>query len=369
MHQKKLWIWQHAEYPNFIYQKENIEKIILATTKEQGVLEGEIKHLTQDATTSFKLETALNEIMYTSSMEGEMLQRSSVRSSLRKQFEKFDDKQSTKHTDSIASVQKDANKNHKPLSIERLHQWHFALMQNGEHDNTQVTAGAFRKYDEMYVTSGSGFRTKVHYQALPHKEINDAMDRFIAYCSNAEDNPFIKSAIAHIWFVQIHPYGDGNGRIARSITNYILAKELGLDSRFFSLSLAINNDLTTYSHILETSNKLIKNPHLELTAWIEWHTTIIYKAIELSIQHIDNTIEKTKFYDKIRDIKINVNQSKAINMLIGRKEPMINNSMYRAITGSSQVTASRQLNDLVKKGVLKKVEGQKGRSTVYELYL
>ena len=300
-------------------------------------------------------------------MEGEILKRSSVRASLRKQFEKFETQGSTKHTDNIASVQEDANHNYEPLTVQRLNTWHLDLMKEGEYDSTQVTVGEFRNYDEMYVTSGSGSRTRVHYQAIPHKEIDRAMETFLAYCNTSTESAFIKSAIAHIWFVQIHPYDDGNGRIARNISNHILSKELGLDSRYFSLSLSIHNDVSTYGHILEESNRLVKNPNLDLSTWIEWHTNTIAKAIKLSIKHIDATIEKTKFYDKIRDIKINKNQSKAINMLIVGKETMINNNMYRTMTGASQVTASRQLTDLVKKEVLRKVSGNEGRSTAYEL--
>ena len=140
-------------------------------------------------------------------------------------------------------------------------------------------------------------------------------------------------------------------------------------SQYFSISHAINNDLKKYGHILEDTNKLSKNPDLDLTPWIKWHTQTLNKAIGLSIDIIEKTIEKTKFYDKIRNIKINPNQSKAINMLLVGKEKMINNGMYRVMTGTSQVTASRQLNDLVKKGVLKPLAEQKGRSAAYELNL
>jgi len=191
--------------------------------------------------------------------------------------------------------------------------------------------------------------------------------KFLDYCNTSKDNPIIKSAIAHIWFVQIHPYGDGNGRISRNITNHILSKNLGLDTKYFSVSHAINNDLKNYGLILEETNRLSKNPNLDLTHWIEWHTKILNQAIKLSIDIITRTIEKTKFYDKISHLKINENQSKAINMLLNSKEKIITNSIYRAITGSSQVTASRQLNDLLKKEVLELVPEQKGRNTAYVL--
>ena len=369
MQKNRLWIWQHTNYPHFTYDAQTIEPHLLETMRIQGQLEGSIKHLSLDMQHTLQTDTLLDEILFTSYMEGEVLHRESVRSSLRKVFEEVDDHKGSKHTDNIASVQYDVNTNTEPLSLERLHRWHYELMVQGGYDATQVTPGAFRSYNEMYVTSGTGAKTRVHYVAPPSERLDAQMADFLAYCNSTTDNPLIQSAIAHIWFVQIHPYGDGNGRIARNITNYILSKRLGLDSRYFSLSHAINNNLKNYGELLEQSNRLTKNPELDMTPWIVWHTQMIQTAIEMSLHAIDKTIAKTKFYDKIREIKINENQSKAIDFLLSGKETSINNSMYRAMTGTSQVTASRQLSDLVKKGVLQKVANQKARSSAYELCL
>jgi len=369
MKNKLLWIWQNPDYPNFTYDKKIVLQQIQAISKKQGELEGSIKHLALETRENLFTENLLDEIMYSSSIEGELLQRSSVRASLRKQFEKLENLASDKHTDNIVSIQKDVNTNHEPLSQARLNHWHHELMIDSNYDSIQVTPGEFRKYDDMYVTSGEGIRRKVHYLAPPASTINDEINKFLIYCNTSTDHPIIKSAIAHIWFVQIHPYGDGNGRLARNITNHLLSKELDLDTKYFSISHVINNDLKNYGQILEDTNRVSKNPTMDLSRWITWHTNTIYKAIELSIDIVDKTIAKTKFYDKIRDIKINPNQSKAIDMLLIGKEPMINNGIYRMITGTSQVTASRQLNDLVKKGVLQSLSGSKGRSAAYELNL
>jgi Fic family protein len=362
-----LWIWQNSNYPNFTYDKNRLLQQIQDISKKQGELEGSIKHLVLNEKNNLFTQNLLDEIMYNASIEGEILQRSSVRASLRKQFHKLEKLPSDKHTDNIVSIQKDVNTNHEPLSKERLNHWHHELMINSHYNSTQVSPGEFRDYDDMYVTSGEGMRRKVHYLAPPANTIDDEINRFLNYCNTSTDNPIIKSAIAHIWFVQIHPYGDGNGRLTRNITNHLLSKELGLDIKYFSISHAIHNELKKYGQILEDTNRLLKNPTMDLTTWISWHTHIIYNAIELSLRIVDNTISKTKFYDKIREIKINPNQSKAIDMLLKEKEPMINNSIYRMITGTSQVTASRQLNDLVKKGVLKPHLGSKGRSAAYTL--
>ncbi|HIP61248.1 MAG TPA: Fic family protein, partial [Sulfurovum sp.] len=327
MSKNKIWIWQDDSYPKFTYVKNKLNPLLLEVSHQLGILEGAIKHLSVETKHKVFTESILDEIVYNFSIEGEILQRSSVRSSLRKQFDNFDDNLANKHTDNIVSIQQDVNENHEPLTIERLHRWHHALMIDSKYDPSQVSPGEFREYDDMYVTSGEGIRRKVHYQAPPAKTLPTLMKRFLEYCNTSMDNPIIKSAIVHIWFVQIHPYGDGNGRIARNITNHILSKHLGLNTKYFSISHAINDDLKKYGLLSEETNKLSKNPDLDLSTWILWHTSIIDKAIALSTSIIDKTIEKTKFYDKIRDIKINPNQSKAINMLLTSQDKIITNSI------------------------------------------
>jgi len=369
MNNSQLWVWQHSNYPNFNYDKKEIFTEILVVSKIQGELEGTLKYLSTQERENIFSENMLDEIIYNSYIEGEILQRSSVRASIRNRIQNLNDPSSDKHTDNIVSIQQDINQNHQPLTKERLTHWHYEIMVNSQYDSTQVVAGEFRNYDDMYVTSGEGMRRKIHYVAPPSSMIDDEMTALLNYCNTSDDNPILKSAIAHIWFVQIHPFGDGNGRLTRNITNHILSNELGFDSRYFSISHTINNDLKKYAHILENTNKLTKNPDLDLTTWIKWHTTMIQNAIELSINIIDKSIAKTKFYDKIRDIKISSNQSKAIDMLLTSKEEMINNAIYRVLTETSQVTASRQLNNLVKKGVLQPIEGHKGRSVTYKLNL
>lgn len=367
MSNQKMWIWEHQNYPLFTYDKNEIETLILETSKAHGLLEGMLKHLSNQDESSIRLENAIEEIMTTSKIEGEILQRSSVRSSLRKQIEKIDDHLSSKHTDNLVKIQNDANSYSQSLSIEKLHKWHYALLIEGKYDMMQVTPGAFRDYDDMYVLSGDGIQTRVHYKAPPKAEIKPLMDRYIDYCNNAQDNPLIKSAIAHIWFEQIHPYGDGNGRIGRNITNHILSKELRLDARYFSLSHSILKNKKDYYKTLEQTNRLNTNPTLDLTGWIKKHTLFINQAIHTTIEAIDKVIAKTKLYDAIREIKINDNQAKIVDMLIEGKINFATNALYRSLTNTNSVTASRHLTDLVKKGILRQAGGHQGRSTAYEL--
>lgn len=367
MSNQKMWIWEHQNYPLFTYDKDEIDATIFEVSKIQGTLEGMLKHLSNQDESSIKLESAIDEIMTSSKIEGEILQRSSVRSSLRKQIEKIDDHLSSKHTDNLAKIQNDANSYNQPLSVEKLHEWHYNLLIEGKYDTTQVTPGAFRDYDDMYVLSGEGIHTRVHYKAPQKTEIRPLMDRYIDYCNNAQDNPLIKSAIAHIWFEQIHPYGDGNGRMGRNITNHILSKELGLDTRYFSLSHSILKNKEDYYKTLEQTNRLSTNPTLDLTIWIKKHTQFINQAIHTTIEAIDKVIVKTRLYDAIREIKINDNQAKIVDMLIEGKIELATNALYRSLTDTNSVTASRHLTDLVRKGILRQAGEHQGRSTAYKL--
>jgi len=369
MKKNPLWIWEAPNYPDFVYDREKIFDQLQHISKKQGELTGSIKFLSSEEKRTLFTENLLDEIVYNASIEGEILQRSSVRASIRKQFEHVKDAPDDRHTDNIVSIQKDIGTNPAPLTIERLNHWHHEIIVNGEHDREQVKPGAWRDYDDMYVISGEGARRRVHYLAPPVNTLTGHMETFLNYCNNTQENPLIKSAVAHIWFVQIHPYGDGNGRLTRNITNYLLAKEMGLDTHYFSISHAIDREIKNYGKILEETNRLASNPRMDLTQWITWHNRMVQSAIEFSLAVIDKSILKTKFYDRIRDVKINPNQAKAIDMLLNGKEKTINNRIYRMITGTSQVTASRQLKDLVKKGVLRPSKGGKGRSTLYELNL
>jgi len=354
MKTQKTWIWQHENYPDFIYDKEEIEPLLHKTIKTQGLLEGELKYLSSNESHTMMFDNAVNEIMLTSRLEGEILKRSSVRESLRKQLDiEHQTNHTNTHTDNLVEIQKEANNNHEPLSIEKLKDWHYNLLIDGEYEATQTKPGTFREYDDMYISSGEGAKKKIHYQALPHDRIDSELRQFIAYCNSSKDNPIIKSAIAHIWFEQIHPFGDGNGRIGRNITNHLLSKEFGLDTRYFSLSSAILHNGKKYYEILESTNRLSTNPNLDLTAWITVHTSFILEAIHTTIKHIDQIIEKTNLYDQLKNTKINESQSKVINWLLKNKNSLITNAIYRSMTGANQVTASRHLADLVKKEVLK----------------
>jgi Fic family protein len=366
MQHNQLWIWQHPHYPHFIVDESSLNLLLINTSKQHGKLIAKLEFLKLEELSKLITDITTNEIILTSQMEGEILQRESVRSSIRKKFEKLKEGHSTQHTDNLVSLQDDANRNYSELSISRLHHWHTNLFSNTTVAFPKHCIGRFRDHDEMYVISGNGANQKVHYHAIPHHKIKTQINALIDYCNTSKENPYIKSAKAHLWFESIHPYEDGNGRVGRVLTNHILSKELGLDSRYFSLSQSILLTSKEFYSILEKTNRLTQNQNMDITRWVIYHTQTIQSAINISLELIDKSIAKTKLYDKLKEIKINSNQQKAIDFLVNNH--IITNSLYRNITGTNQVTASRQLKDLVNKYILQEVEGKSGRSTSYELY-
>jgi Fic family protein len=370
----KKWIWEHQDFPHFNYDYKKIEPLIFKLIEKSGELKGKISYLSNNEQDNFSIETSLDEIVATSEIEGVTLRRDSVRSSLQKKlniaFNRLDDT-STKSSDSLTELYLDSRFNQEELTIQRLHKWHHAIFETYDSVLYPVNKGIFRDHDDMQIVSGAIGREKVHYVAMPQKQIESSMKELLAYINHSNENFIIKSAVAHLWFESIHPYDDGNGRIGRAMVNYILAKEGGLDNRYYSISSAINRDKPAYYRHLEKTQQLVHNANLELNKWIKWHTQSIDKSIEISIANIDQVVEKTKFHDKLKNIKLNEKQRKVINKLLDigveNFEGGITNKKYRALTKTDAVTASRHLRDMLNKGVIRETEGFSGRSTRYEL--
>jgi len=370
----KKWIWEHQDFPNFKYDYSQIEPMIFRLIEKSGELKGKISYLSNSEQDNFSIETSLNEIIATAEIEGVELKRDSVRSSLQKKlnitFNRVEDK-STKNSDSLTELYIDSRFNQEDLSLERLHRWHHAIFEEYSSVLYPVNKGVFRDHDDMQIVSGTMGKEKIHYIAIPQKQIESSIGQLIEYINSSRENFIVKSAIAHLWFESIHPYDDGNGRIGRAIVNYIVAKEGGLDNRYYSISSAINQYRQEYYNHLEKTQNLVQNSDLEVTKWIKWHTKSIEQSIEISMDNIQQVVEKTKFHDKIRHIKLNAKQSKVINRLLdigeGNFEGGLTNKKYRALTKSDSVTASRHLKDMINKGIIREIEGYSGRSTRYEL--
>ena len=371
--EEKKWIWQHDNYPSFPYNHTELDVILSQVSRSTGILEGTVNTLNSTNITSIQVDAVTNEILASSEIEGEILSRDSVRSSVRKRLDDtfdYTNDRSTHHTDGLVDVLIDSSFNHEPLTTERLHGWHNALFPSGYSGLTRIDVAKYRS-EEMSVVSGRGIKEKVHYEAPPYSTLESEMNKFLDYINTSKDNPYIKSALAHLWFVVVHPYDDGNGRITRAITNYVLSKELGLNHKYFSISSAVIEDKKNYYDTLEKTNKLLYNRDFNFTEWITWHTHMINNAINISLENIKAVVNKTKFWDRARTLNLNEKQTKVLNKLLdageGKFEGGLTNKKYRSITATTQVTASRHIRELVDKGLLSEIEGHGGRSTCYDI--
>jgi len=367
----KKWIWQHDNYPTFDYDLSTLDSILLDVSRNTGKLEGAIYALNEKNINDIMIDASINEILQSSEIEGEILSRDSVKSSVRKKLDEtfdYSNDSSTKHTDGLVALLLDSSDIDAPLTEERLHGWHSILFPTGYSDGHKIDVAQYRS-DEMEVVSNRGYREVVHYVAPSHAELKEQMDELLSYINETEENPYIKSAIAHIWFVSIHPYDDGNGRIARAITNYVLSKELGLDHKYYSLSTAIRQDKKGYYDSLEKSQNLFYNRSFEFTKWVLWHTNMINNAIDISLEQIEIITQKTKFWDRAREYSLNERQRKVIHKIlnIGMEnfEGGLSTKKYAKLVNTSIPTAKRDITLLLEYGLIEQVKGSAGRNTQY----
>jgi len=370
------WIWQHPNYPKFNYDKSKLDKLIEDINYHQGILDGVSKLFNQDDIRQIEIDTLTDEAINTSLIEGELFKRESVRSSFRKKLDaSFDgraDKYSTVATDSLVEILIDCSLNKDELTTERLHGWHNCLFENHYSKLEQINIASFRDNDDMEVVSGAIGHEKVHYLAVPINRINSDIEAFLDFCNQSEENIYIKSAIAHLWFVAIHPYDDGNGRIARAITDYILSKDtLVTQFKLYSISTAINNDRKGYYDILDRTTNLFYNRSFDITPWLEWHLQILKMAMIEALKNIEYVIQKTKFWDVHRNDTLNERQIKVLNKILDvgadNFEGGINTKKYMAITKTSKATAVRDITQLVEFECIRQIDGSKGRNVRYEV--
>lgn len=372
----KKWIWQHSDYPNFNYDRSQLLGLISQIDYHRGILDGMTKLFNQDDIRKIQIDTLTDEAINTSLIEGEVFKRESVRSSFRKKLDKdFDalsDKYSTKATDNLVEILIDCSLNKNPLTLERLHGWHNCLFENNYSKLNRINIASFRKDDDMEVISGAIGFEKVHYKAIPVSKIDDDIKNFLEYCNTSSENIYIKCAIAHLWFVSIHPYDDGNGRISRAITDYILSKySLNTEFKLYSISTAINSDRKAYYEILDKTTNLFLNRTFDITLWLIWHLNILKNAMQNALLNIEHLIQKTKFWDIHRNQPLNERQIKVLNKIfdvgIDNFEGGLNTKKYMAITKVSKATATRDIAELLEFECIKQVDGTAGRNVRYTI--
>ncbi len=374
MSQKKKWIWEHSNYRSFPYDLKALLPYLNQLTLNLGQVKALINLLNTKDKEQVKLDLITSEIVSTSAIEGEYLSRESVRSSLCKQlnFELQEEQDSSsKHTDALAEVLIDATTNHNALQLDRMHQWHKGLLSNTFNTFHKVNTGTFRDYDDMQVVSGSVGKEKVHYIGLPYKRIDNDITSILEYINTSNENIFIKSALTHLWFVSIHPYDDGNGRMARLLSDYVLAQEFSLEFKYFSIATAIAKQRKSYYAYLEKSQNLQENNNFDFTSWLQWYLEMFNDALEDVLQEISAITNRTKFWDKMRNTPLNKRQLKVINRLLqygeGNFEGGLTTKKYIAMTKTSVATAKRDIQELLNYQCIYQIEGTKGRNVSYDI--
>jgi len=367
-HDAHKWIWECKTFPHFSYTNIPLETLYFKFGQLKMV-----EHLLNKSTSTELLVDVLeNEAVATSAIEGETLQRSSVRSSIHKilRLDIQQEYSGNYQIDNLIEIILDAKTNRAPLDFERLSSWHKALFPTNQSGLRKIVAGEYRTHDdEMRIVSGPWEREKVHYIAPPSSQMNIRMGEFLQWLEDEnESNLLIKAAIAHLYFVLIHPFEDGNGRITRAITDYVLAKANLVNATFYSVATAIQYHRKEYYEILDT---ICQSNTLDITQWIEWFIKILEISIDDTLKKVDVIQLKTKFWDKHFDSNLNERQKKVIFKMLSALPEVFEGGMkvnkYMNINKSTRITASRDLSDLVQKGVMNTFGS--GRGVFYLLNL
>lgn len=366
--QKHLWIWQHSDWPQFTCDTEKLLSKLADLNRLIGALEITSRTLAREALLDARERVLTDDALETSAIEGEILRRSSVRASIRKQLGlPVSQDDSDRHTDALVAMLMDARKSaDSPLTEEKLFAWHAALFPTGYSGLHKIHVGEYRGHEQMQIVSGPVGKEKVHYIAPPGNQIDCDMKLLLTFVNAApETDPLLKAGIAHLWFIMIHPFDDGNGRIARALTDYILSGNYPHMMQIVSFSKHISLDKKGYYHTLEEAGKGC----LDITAWLFWFLDTLANAMHESNWIIDRIMQKVLFWQKHEYAPFNDRQHKVINRLLDSGEKFeggMTTRKYAGMTKCSKVTASRDLADLEKKNILQKCQGG-GRSTSYEI--
>lgn len=363
-----LYIHQNKKWPSFIWDIENVNLALSALHLKQGVLLGQIQSLGFQLSEDAFVQTLTEDILKSSEIEGEHLNKKQVRSSVVRKLgiEKAGLIASNRSIDGVVEMMLDATQKYSTeLTKERLFGWHALLFPDGLSGLHKIKVAKWRDDSKgpMQVVSGGYRKEKIHFEAPPAKNLNKEMAVFLSWFNgDRKIDPVLKAAVAHFWFVTIHPFEDGNGRIARAIADMQLARADGSQRRFYSMSAQIQIDVKKYYTILELSQK----SSLDITKWLIWFFDCLVKSFELTQINLDIIFKKTHFWDKLADQNLNARQRIAINKLLDHFTGKMTTSKWAKIAKCSQDTALRDISDLVHKNILRKESGG-GRSTSYVL--
>lgn len=359
IHEKKDW-------PDFKWDDKKLAPLLAEVRHLQGRLIGRMEALGFNLREEATLQTLTEDVIKTSEIENEKLDKNQVRSSIAMRLGIDIGGSATKdrNVEGIVEVMLDATRNYdKKLTDKRLFGWHGALFPTGRSGLNKIIVGKWRTKESgpMEVVSGAYGRERVHYEAPDYSRLKKEMTAFLKWFEDAQDlDPVLKAALAHFWFVSIHPFDDGNGRIARAIADMQLSRSENSNQRFYSMSSQIQKERNDYYDVLESCQK----GSMDITSWMDWFLLCLKHAIGSVEGTLGTVLTKATFWEINADKSFNDRQRKIINRLLDGFEGKLTSSKWAIITKCSQDTAGRDINDLLDKGVLVKDEAG-GRSTSY----
>ena len=364
----KIYIHQQNEWPTFSWDNEQILLSLGTVRNMQGKIMGKMESLGFDLRKEAELDTLTQDVLKSTEIEGELLNPDQVRSSIARRLglEISGSVESDRNVDGMVDMMMDAMQHFdKPLTSDRLFNWHSALFPAGRSGMYKITVADWRNDSTgpMQVVSGAMGKEKVHYQAPDSSLIKSEMVRFIDWFNNENNIDLVlKASIAHLWFVTIHPFDDGNGRITRTLTDMLLARSDGNSQRFYSMSAQIRKERKQYYEILESTQK----GNLDITNWLLWFLNCLMNALLSTESILSKVLFKAEFWNKYSKIILNERQRLLLNKLIDGLDGKLTSSKWAKIAKCSSDTALRDIQDLIDKDILRK-EDAGGRSTNYEL--
>jgi Fic family protein len=363
-----MYIHELQDWPRFDWNRERLAEPLAAVRHRQGRLIGHMEALGFNLRQEAVLQTLTADVLKSSEIEGEKLDAEQVRSSIARRLGMDIGalKPADRHVEGVVEMMLDATRHYdQALTTERLFSWHASLFPTGRSGMTKINTGAWRddSTGPMEVVSGPIGKERVHFQAPTAKRLDGEMRTFLEWFNaNADIDPVLKAGLAHLWFVTIHPFDDGNGRIARAIADMVLARSENSPQRFYSMSAQIRQERAAYYDILEETQK----GTLDITPWMEWFLGCLGRAIDGAQTLLGTVLAKARFWEAIAGSTINERQRLVLNRLLNGFEGKLTTSKYATLAKCSQDTALRDILPLVEHGILvRNPEG--GRSTSYAL--
>ena len=362
------YIWQRPEWPAWKFDTSRLSGLLAKVTLERGRLLGSMQALGFKLAGEATLRALTQDVIKSSEIEGEKLNAESVRSSLARRLGMDIGAlaPADRHVDGVVEMVLDATQQYgQPLTEDRLFGWHAALFPTGYSGLAKITVGAYRADVEgpMQVVSGGVGREKVHFEAPPAARLEQEMARFLDWFNNTQGiDPTIKAGLAHLWFVTIHPFEDGNGRIGRAVCDLALARADRSAQRFYSLSAQIQRERKDYYDNLEFAQKGTQ----DVTVWLEWFLGCLLRSIEGAGEQMKDVMLKARFWNHWSGVSMNERQAKMLNQMLDGFEGNLTNKKWASMNHCSPDTALRDIKELVDRGVLVSA-GAGGRSTHYVL--